>query len=315
MDSRPCPFFLNGAAGYAIGIEIGWQHSDFVLVDLAGNVTRGRRITYPFPHPDRLVEDTIGAIEELRATLPRDARVLGVARTGPAGLAERVFVLGASPEESARLAEIDLAAEIMARTGLTVTTSNDGAAALLAETRYGRVPRNRDCAYVFLSTFVGSALHLEGHVLGTTGDSTAKIGGAMTRHPDGSIHALHFSASLWALASHLIARGHAIAPHDLDSWDWQDLESDLAEWLDRAAEDLALVFANTAAIAGVPIIVVDGVLPRPLIARMINTIQARISAFPIAVFEAPYVLLGQAGASAPAIGAAHQLFHALYFEI
>ncbi|MBU1174732.1 MAG: ROK family transcriptional regulator [Alphaproteobacteria bacterium] len=309
------PFRLNPDAGYVIGIEIGWRHADFVLLDFAGGVTPGARITYPYPHPDRLVADTIDGIEHLRAEVARrDVRILGIAQTGPAGLAERAFVLGASDEESRRLAEIDLTAEIERRTGLPVTFSNDGASALWAEAVFGRVPRDRDCAYVYLSTFIGSALYVDGRVLGDKGMNAARIGAAMTRETDGSIGVLHMTASLWALARFLASRGHAGPQQDFTRLDWQAAEKDIADWLDQAAGDLALACANTSAIVGVSVIVMDGILPRPLLARVVNAIQARINALPIEIFATPIVHLGQGGPSAPAIGAAYQVFHARYFE-
>ena len=310
------PFHLKGDAAYAIGVEIGWQHSDFVLLDLAGGVVHGERIGYRYPDPAHLVADTLANIEKLQAEIPRRrAQMLGVALTGPTGLGQRAWVLGASEAECAQLEAIDLAAEIADKTGLPVSTANDGTSALWAETAFGRVPDDRDCAHVFLSTFIGSALHIDDNVLVGKDGGSARIGAAMATQPDGKTRALHFSSSLWALSGFLAERGHTVSAHDIDGWDWAALEADFADWLGSAAEAFALAFANTAAIVGVETLIVDSILPRPVLARVINVIQTRLNTLPIEVFETPHVLMGLSGASAPAIGAAYQMFHTRYFAV
>lgn len=310
------PFHLRSETIYAIGVELGWQHCGFVLLDLAGKILTGGRITYPYPDPNRLVNDLVKGIEELRAKVTQPgARILGIGLCGPTDLAERAWVIGASEQDCRRLAAIDLVGELTARTGLPVAISNDGTSALWAETAFGRVPADKDSGYVFLSTFIGSALFVDGRVLMGHGTGAGRIGAAMTQQPDGSIGALHFTSSLWALAGFLADRGFVVAAHDLATWNWTEIEPAFAEWLERAASAFALALANSAAIVGVPVIVMDGMLPRPILARLVNAIQTRINGLPIEIFEAPVVLLGQSGPFAPAIGAAYKLFHERYFAV
>ena len=309
------PFHLKGDAAYAIGVEIGWQQINFVLIDLAGNITHGAHITYPHPSPDNLVSTLVAGVEELiEKVTPRNAEILGISLTQPAGLAERSWVLGASKDECQRLMQLDLSGELLARTGIEVHVHNDGTSALWSERAFGRLPEETDCAYVFLSCFIGSALHVDGQVLGGKGAGAARIGAVMTARPDGVVQALHFTTSLWALAGFLAERGHRVSSHEIDSWDWAAIEPAFAEWLDQAANSLALAFANTAAIVGVPMIFVDSILPRPILGRLINAVQARIVSLPIAIFDAPVVMMGSNGAAAPAIGAAYRLFNERFFS-
>ena len=310
------PFHIIGSAAYAIGVEISWQHSDFVLLDLAGGIVHGARITYPHPDPARLVADMLDNIDKLLAGIPqRGAQVLGVALTGPAGLGERAWMVGASENVCAEIAAIDLAAEIAAHTGLPVSTTNDGTAALWAETAFGRVQQNRDCASIFLSTFIGSALSIDDRVLVGKSGSAARIGAFMTTQPDGSAVVLHRTSSPWALANFLNARGHKLSSHTVAEWDWPAIEADFAEWLDQASSTLALAFANTTAVIGIETLIVDGILPRPILARVINAIQTKVNTLPIEILRAPEVIMGLTGASAPAIGAAYQMLHARYFAV
>ncbi len=310
------PFHLRSEAIYAIGVEVGWQQCNFVLLDFAGRITRGTGIAYPYPDPDRFVCEIAAGIEELRKLVARrDATIIGISLTVPDDLADRAWVLGASEEQCRGLGAIDLIAELSARTGLTVTPHNDGTSALWAETAYGRVPRDRDCGYVFLSTFIGGALFVDGRVLVGRGVGAGRIGAAMTARPDGHIGALHFTSSLFALTRFLHARDIPVSSHEVSAWNWTAIEPALSEWLNQAANAFALAFANTSAIVGVPILIMDGTLPRPVLARLINAIQARIDALPIEIFKAPLVLLGHSGPLAPAIGAAYRLFHERYFEI
>lgn len=309
------PFHLKDDAAYAIGVEVGWQQINFVLLDLAGTITHGRRIAYPHPSPDHLVSDLAAGVEDLMQKVsPRDAQMLGISLTQPAGLAERSWVLGASKDECQRLMKLDLPGELLARTGVAVHVHNDATSALWSEKAFGRLPEDTDCAYVFLSCFIGSALHVNGQVLVGKGAGAARIGAVMTAQPDGVVQALHFTTSLWALAGFLGERGFRVNSHEIDSWDWDAIEPAFAEWLDLAADSLALTFANTAAIVGLPMIFVDSIMPRPILGRLINAVQARIDSLPIDLFDPPIVMMGSNGAAAPAIGAAYRLFHERFFS-
>jgi predicted NBD/HSP70 family sugar kinase len=308
------PFHLKGEAAYAIGIELGWQQTNFVLLDLAGRITRGMRFTYPYPDPEHLMDNLIEGVTQLtRLVEPGRNRILGISMTQPSDLASRAWVLGATEAECQRLSTIDVPAELAERTGLSVTTHNDGTSALWAEWAFGRAPVDHDCGYVFLSTFIGGALHVDGRVLDGKGVGAGRIGAAMTSRPDGSIGALHFTSSMWALSTFLAEKGLPVPAHDVAAWNWQTIERAFAEWLDMAAGAFALALANTSAIVGVTTLIMDGTLPRPVLARLVNAIQARVDTLPIEIFDPPLVLIGLCGALAPAIGAAYRLFHERYF--
>ncbi len=309
------PFHLRGEAAYAIGVEVSWHHCEFVLVDLAGQVISGQKIVYLYPDPDRIVDQVAAGIADLHLRMPsRTGTILGIGLTGPATLDTHIGIIGAPDEVRQRLSDIDLRAELMKRTELPISESYDGTSALWSETGFGRMQDGVDCGYVFLSIFIGSALCVDGHILVGRGAGSARIGASMTNQPNGSVSALYRTCSPWALANFLIARGHDIPAHDIAAWDWDAIETDFAIWLDTAASALALAFANTTAIVGVPTIVLDGILPRKILARMVNAIQTKISALPIRLFEPPLILLGESGASAPAMGAAFKLLHDHYFD-
>ncbi len=309
------PFHLRGEAACAIGVECSWQHYDFVLLDLSGRIVPGGRITYALPDPDRIVDDLVSGVDRLLAEIPRhNTRILGIGLTGPSTLAKHAWAIGASEQTCQRLGDIDLGDELTKRTTLPVSTSNDGTSALWSETAFGRVPPDLDCAYVFLSTFIGSALCVDGRVLKGRNVNNARIGAAMYKQPDGTVSNLHRTYSVWALAEFLTARGHHAPAHDLSAWDWNAIEPAFAGWLDGAAETFALAFANASAVVGVPVLIMDGILPRSVLARLINAIQTRINALPMDTLDTPLVLLGNSGPSAPAIGAAYKLLHERYFD-
>ena len=309
------PFRLRSEAAQAIGVDLNWQHCDFVLLDLGGQVIHGERLHYRWPDPETIVDQIIAGIQSLMQRVAKDGnRLLGVGLTNPSGLAERAFVLGASNETCEQLGAIDFVDEIATRTGLAVFRSNDGISAMWAELALNRPSGEPlDCAYVFVSTFIGSALCVDGRVLAEDRQSVPMIGAAMTQLSDGRSQALHRSCSLWSLAGFLSERGHKVDAHDLASWDWDAIEPDFAAWLEDAARALAFAFANTSAIAGVSALILDGDLPRCVLARLINIVQARINDLPIEVFGPPLVMLGNSGPSAPAIGAAYRLLHERFF--
>lgn len=111
-------------------------------------------------------------------------------------------------------------------------------------------------------------------------------------------------ASLYALDQLLLERGMSPPVGDPSLWDWTALEPVATEWLDHAAGAIALVLTNTRAMTEFKTAVVDGLMPAPVIARLVGKVQAVLAAGPDNTFNSPTVLQGTRGRSAPSLGAA-----------
>ena len=82
------------------------------------------------------------------------------------------------------------------------------------------------------------------------------------------------------------------------------LEPVVTEWLDEASVALAHVIVNTTAVMEFGTAIVDGIMPRPIVERLVEKVRERISVFPVLTTDRPAVVIGRLGADAPARGAA-----------
>ena len=64
------PFALNPEGAFSIGFKIGRRSCDLIIMDFVGGVHAALHETYPFPHPDFLVDFVRKGCPLLQAKLP-----------------------------------------------------------------------------------------------------------------------------------------------------------------------------------------------------------------------------------------------------
>ncbi len=303
------PMHLAAGGAYFLGLKIGRRSLELVLVDFLGRVLGQAHETHRVPTPEGVLAFVRRGVPELtgRLSAPRRARIAGLGVGVPFHLWDWAEPLGVPPAEMAAWRDVDLAARLAAEVAFPVFVANDASAACNAEIVFGtRDPAEgiRDVAYAYIGYFAGGGLVLNGRlVTGRTGNAGALGSMPVPARGGGSVQLLRV-ASLSGLEAMLAARGLDGSAMWESPDDW-DIDADvLARWLAGTAAGLAHVAASGAALIDLEALVIDGWMPAPLRARLIEATAQALSRIDLSGVTPPQVRPGTIGPGARALGAA-----------
>lgn len=311
------PMYINPNGGFAMGIDIGWRHLDIVVVNLAGDIMCHRHEHYDYQRADGLVDRIIAAIDDVLAdcVVSNMSQLNGIGIASPSYMSDYIHIFGGTKQDEQLFREVDIRAEIERRTGLPTYLQNDGTTACRAEIAAGLEASGEDCVTIFIGSLIGAGAYVDGRVIEGRMQEGSAIGGSMVPAGDGEVHALHFVASILALEEFLEARGKSLPRIPPENWDWEPLKNDIDDWMDKAAEGIAIAIANSCAVIRFSNAVIDGVLPTALLEVLVLRVRSHMARLPIVAFSPPLIRQGKTGSSAPAIGAAHiPLEHDVFSE-
>lgn len=305
---------LNRGGASSIGVRIGRRSLDVLLVDFCGAVLEARRHDITFPLPDQALDRVLGDIACLRAKLQtRSAgRLVGVGIATPFNMGSWRRELDIGPEAFAAWNHIDLRARIAGATGLPVFQENDGTAAAVAELFQGHGREIRDFLYVFVGPAIGGGVVIDGDyhrgAHGNAGDiglmpvQPSALGTAPK--PGQTFDILLTRASLNSLLRHLRGSGVVIDDNpDLDRVLKTEREV-VFEWLEDCAQALVGPLLSAACVLDVPVIVLDGDLPAPLIGELVDRVRDLLVEHAPESRSVPDLRRGTVGREAAALGAA-----------
>ncbi len=98
------------------------------------------------------------------------------------------------------------------------------------------------------------------------------------------------------------------------NWDWTALEPLASDWLSESGRAIATAIISTWAVLELDIVVVDGVMPRPVVERLLAEVHRHLDLLPSFTGKRPDVVMGRNGASAAATGAAQLVLFHRYFS-
>jgi predicted NBD/HSP70 family sugar kinase len=276
------PIFLRADGAYALGVEIGWRHVEAVLVDLHGQVLARQHRDHAFPDASRLATDIASMINTIGVDLPDPQRErlrdIGVAM--PTNIAGNLHLVDAPEAQRMLWDKLEIADELGRRTGLAVTTVNDGNAACWAELIASPRPRPADFIYFLISRYIAAGIVGQGTLWEGPSGNSANLGSMLVSDDGGRLQA----------------------------------GSVLDQWIADSARALARVAFNTTTVIESGLVVVDGIMPASITARLVTQLKAELQRLPVAAFVPPQVLPGHLGALAPAMGAAQLTLYRRYFS-
>jgi hypothetical protein len=205
------PLALNPDGAFSIGIKVGRRGAEWLLIDFTAQVRERHAISYDFPDVDELLPAIAQHIHRLRDGLGALAvRNVGAGLAAPFQLGGWHRTLGLSKAQADLWNQMDLAAEVRARTDVPVSFARDTVAACVAELVSGRGHDLKSFLYIFVDTFVGGGLVINSHLhTGAHGNAgalaslpmqPARAGGALPSQ-------VMAEASLWELEQRLQAEG------------------------------------------------------------------------------------------------------------
>jgi predicted NBD/HSP70 family sugar kinase len=299
---------------FSIGLHIGRRAFDAVLVDFAGETVQAETREYDYPDPAEIAHLARASVKTLHASLSAKvrSRIVGVGVAMPYFLGGWSDELGFPPAITRAWSDFDLAADLARDVDLPLFFENDASAAATAELVHGRGRETRDFLYLFVSTFIGGGLIIDGNVeTGPHGNSAAfgpyPVGPSLLSSvppPKGPFEVLLKRASIYVLTNHLRANGVPIQrAHQLATLG-DKAEPYLTEWIDDCADALAQTIVGAIAVIDVSDVIIDSILPPAILDRMVAAVNARFRAILPEGLVVPAIRTGTIGAQAAAIGAA-----------
>lgn len=279
------PYALNPEGALAFGLKIGRRSVDLYLIDFTGTVMKLLHEPYPYPQPDRVRAFARDGIEQMLADLPEHLgrRIAGLGIAAPYEMWTWHEEIGAPKEEIEAWRSIDMRAEIAKLCPWPVYFANDITAACAAELMFGIGGDHIDYLYVFIGSFIGGGLVLDGHLFpgrtqnaGALGSMPA-MGARVPAAVGGRTAQLMNVASIYVLERKLHAQGRSADFLWQSPDDWgDDLGPVLDEWIEEVAESLAYAIAAAVAVIDVEAIIIDGAFPVAVRRRIIGRTEEAI---------------------------------------
>lgn len=300
------PYRLAEHGAFAIGCELGWQHCALQLVDLRGEVVRSCRFDYRFPDARTVFQKIGDAASVLTSSLPRSerSRIIGVGVTAPAAIADHIDQVGGRKADAKRWVGVDVRERVEEATKLKTWRFSDGNAACWAELARLPHPRPGSLLYMMISTAIPSAVLADGRLLEGPSSNAADLGMTIFPGEDGKMRWLASIAGLAALRERLATADVQGIDADCSTWDWETIDPHVSAWIDVGAKAVAFAIVNAAAVVESRLAIVDGVMPRPIVQRYVESVQRHLKAFPAAPSRHIEVLAGQVGPQGVSKGAA-----------
>ncbi|CAH2776083.1 MAG: Transcriptional regulator FrcR for fructose utilization, ROK family [uncultured Caballeronia sp.] len=303
MGQPSVPISLRADGAFSIGVKVGRRSLDVLTMDFAGQVHARDVIEYAYPDPRTVFALLSGKIDQMMATLGENAmKVVGIGVAAPLWLGGWRNFFDTPPDVFAAWNEIDISARVQALTTLPVEFAKDTTAACAAELLMGQGRGLGNFLYVFIGTFTGGGLVIDGRLhAGPKGNASAI--GSFPLMSEGTPQLLNV-ASIYVLEKRFTDAGFlAAAAHDqraLSAQLWPMCEA----WLDAACPALATAIATAAALVDVDVIVIDGELDRQLLREVLTRTNTALDAFDWRGMVRPRLVEGEIGADARAMGGA-----------
>jgi predicted NBD/HSP70 family sugar kinase len=303
MGQPSVPISLRADGAFSIGVKVGRRSLDVLTMDFAGQVHAREVVDYAYPDPRTVFSLLAGQLDQMMVMLGDDAaKVVGIGVAAPLWLGGWRNFFDTPPDVFAAWNEIDISARVQALTALPVEFAKDTTAACAAELLMGQGRGLSDFLYVFIGTFIGGGLVIDGRLhAGPKGNAGAI--GSFPLMSEGTPQLLNV-ASVYVLEKRFTDAGFpAAAAHDqraLSAQLWPLCEA----WLDAACPALAAAIATAAALVDVDAIVIDGELDRQLLREVLSRTNTALDAFDWQGMLRPRLVEGEIGADARAMGGA-----------
>ena len=300
------PLSINPDGAFFIGLKVGRRSAELILINFLGEPKATLRKSYPWPTPPHIITFVRDGIEEMLQALPENlrGRVAGLGIATPFQLWNWTEQAGAPREEMDLWRGCDLRAELAGICNMPVYLQNDATAACAAELVFGKHPGLSDFLYLYIGTFVGGGMVLNGSVYsGRTGNACA-LGPLPVTVPDGKLVQLLDRASIMLLECMLKAVGQDPSPLWNSPDHWTGFEDLAEEWIAIVTSGLAQAIVSAASIIDFEHVIIDGGLPVEVREKIVEATRQKVSHYDLRGLEVPTILPGTVGRLARALGAA-----------
>jgi len=303
------PYSLNPEGALAFGLKVGRRSVDLYLIDFTGRVLKALHQIYPYPTIEIVRQFIATGIEQTLAGLDPSLakRIAGLGIGAPYEMWTWHEEIGAPVEELDRWRTIDLRAEIASLCSWPVYFANDITAACAAELMFGIGGDFIDYLYLYVGSFFGGGLVLNGHLFPGRTQNAAALG-SMPAHPGRAVFQgaqLMNVASIYVLERMLIQQGRdaSVLWRSPDNWG-DDLGPALDEWIDSVATSIAYAMVSAIAVIDVQTVILDGAFPVAVRRRLLETTRVAVARVHQQGLSPFYIVEGSIGDAARAMGGA-----------
>jgi predicted NBD/HSP70 family sugar kinase len=248
-------------------------------------------------------------------------RAVGIGLSAPLAMHQWGDLMGKKAQKAmVDWEHIDLVQEVQAMSALPVEFAKDTTAACVAELVQGLGRDVPNFLYVYVGTFVGGGLVMDGHIVNGPRGNAGAIGSMPIGLPPLGTRAnantpaqLLQLASGWQLEQALMAAGHDPLLVQQDAIMSSEFSAFTQPWLSQAAKALAMSATSAAALLDLDAIIMDGSLNPKLLQALIQQTEARLAQFSFDGIHQPQILAGRVGHHARALGGALLPLHAQFF--
>ncbi|MDJ0930864.1 ROK family transcriptional regulator [Breoghania sp.] len=309
------PIAPNPVGAFSLGVKISRHSVEALLIDMVGEVIGSCRERYQAPMPERTISIAADQVTELLARLDETARgrVVGIGVAMPGELETWATELDLAPGSLDGWRTADVASALARATGLKVTLHNDATAACAAEIIAGEAIATRSALYIYMGTFIGGGIVLDGKLYpgeqanaGAIGSMPVGVGNGSlraksgTKGPDQLIHSVSVLEFEHTLAAAGID-GQDVLYADKTS---PEIEEIFERWMEAALPELARAVVAALSIIDFQAVIVDGLLPPPWRARLTERLAETLENFNRSGLSPTQVLAGSIGPMARVLGAA-----------
>ena len=301
------PYTLAPDGALAFGLKIGRRSIDLIVMDLLGKVRGKLHRPYPYPAPAQIMsflEEGLTALCD-RLTQEQRARVVGIGIASPFELWNWEHQLGAPKDVLEAWQTIDIRAEVEKRSPWPVHFYNDATAACAAELLLGNPSHHLDFLYIFIGSFIGGGVVLNGSLFpGRKGYAGAIAPLPVLRSDGVGYEQVLRRTSLYVLAEKMREAG--LDPEMLwrEDGDWKTIGPILEDWLEVLCQSLAVIIMSATAIIDFEAIVIDGGFPSEMREAVVERVKRELDAFDRQGLKPPSIVAGRFGPDARAMGGA-----------
>jgi len=295
------PIQLNADGAFSFGVKIGRQSTQVILVNFLGKVCASREISYDAPILSAVLEQVIELINDILRNVGTQIkeRIIGIGIAQPFRLEEWADELGIEPKVLDEWAEIDFATTLARYIALPTVSINDATAACLAELVMLPKAKNISLLHIYIGTFVGGGLVLDGRLQqGHLGNAGA-LGSFLVCVPS----AKHPQQLISVASRFHLERNLAQANIKLADPSTVQNETFVA-WRDQAASGLAQAIISSAALVELDTVVIDSSLPMELTQSVFEETNRQLNRLKSTGVALPNLKLGELGAIGSGLGGA-----------
>jgi predicted NBD/HSP70 family sugar kinase len=304
------PYSLDPQGALAFGLKIGRRSVDLYLINFVGEIVKALHKTYRYPTPEGIRAFAREGLEEIQGGLPPSLarRIAGLGIAAPYEMWTWHEEMGAPRDQIEAWRTIDMRAELASLCPWPVYFANDITAACAAELMFGIGAGYIDYLYVFIGSFIGGGLVLNGHLFpgrtanaGALGSMPATAG----HDPKGRTPQLMNVASIYVLERKLVGEGRnaEILWQSPDDWG-EELGGAVDEWIEEVAGSLASSIVAAIAVIDVETVIVDGAFPAAIRERIIAATRAALERVNRQGLSPFALVAGSIGNAARAMGGA-----------